>query len=202
MSRKRALRGAASVVIAGALGGVLSLAVFYGRYVPIFFDMQRGVPMAEEKILLERPATPVEPDVKPEEPDDPYAGPSVDPLRGLRKAAWRLYVFYGPFALAVVAGVALVWRAQSGPERAFVLAWALTYVALNLLSGGLPGPNLVRYNKDLEVVAPLFCLALASVGEWLWARGRWLALAYATAYGAFGIARAIRYLTEKFVLEP
>jgi len=197
-----ALRGAASVVIAGALGGVLSLAVFYGRYVPIFFDMQRGVPMAEEKILLERPATPVEPDVKPEEPDDPYAGPSVDPLRGLRKAAWRLYVFYGPFALAVVAGVALVWRAQSGPERAFVLAWALTYVALNLLSGGLPGPNLVRYNKDLEVVAPLFCLALASVGEWLWARGRWLALAYATAYGAFGFARAIRYLTEKFVLEP
>jgi hypothetical protein len=195
-----ALRGAAGLVIAGALGGVLSLAVFYGRYVPIFFDIQRGVPMAEEKILLEKPATPVEQDVKPEEPD-PYTGPTVDPVRGLRKAAWRLYVFYGPFAAAVIAGIALVWRVQSGPERAFVLAWALTYVALNLLSGGLPGPNLVRYNKDLEIVAPLFCFALAAVGEWLWARGRWLAISYAAAYGAFGIARAVRYLTEKFVLE-
>jgi len=199
---RAARRSAAGLVIAGALGGVLSLAVFYGRYVPIFFDIQRGRPMAEERILLEKPATPVEQDVKPEEPDDPYAGPTVDPLRGLRKAAWRLYVFYGPFALAVAAGIALVWLQQSGPERAFVLAWALTYVALNLLSGGLPGPNLVRYNKDLEIVAPLFCLALAAVGEWLWARGRWLTFAYATAYGAFGIARAIRYLTEKFVLEP
>jgi hypothetical protein len=191
------------LVVAGALGAVLSLAVFYGRYVPTFFDMQRGVPMPEERILLEKPRTPVpEEELAPQEPDDPYAGPTLDPGRGLRKAAWRLYVFYGPFALAVIAGLVLTWRAQpSWPFAAFVLAWALTYLALNLFSGGLPGPNLVRYNKDLEIVAPLFCLALASVGEWLWVRSRWLALLYAGSFAAFALTRAIRYLTEKFILE-
>ena len=116
-----------------------------------------------------------EEELAPQEPDDPYAGPTLDPWRGVRKAAWRLYVFYGAFAPVVIAGLVLVWRAQALPHSAFVVAWALTYLALNLLSGGLPGPNLVRYNKDLEIVAPLFCLALASVGEWLWTRSRWLA---------------------------
>ena len=197
------VRCATGLVAAGALGAVLSLVVFYGRYVPTFIDMQRGVPMPEERILLEKPSAPVPAEeLAAQEPDDPFAGPTVNPWRGVRKAAWRLYVFYGGFALAVVAGLVLVWRAQtSWPYAAFVLAWAATYLALNLLSAGLPGPNLVRYNKDLEVVAPLFCLALASVGEWLWARSRWLAMIYAGAYGAFGVARAVRYLTEKFILE-
>jgi lipoprotein signal peptidase len=196
-------RCAIGLVIAGALGAVLSLVVFYGRYVPTFIDMQRGVPMAEERILLEKPSTPVPADeLAPQEPDDPFAGPTVNPWRGVRKAAWRLYVFYGLFALAVVAGLALVGRAQaSWPYAAFVLAWAATYLALNLLSAGLPGPNLVRYNKDLEVVAPLFCLALAGVGEWLWTRSRWLAILYAGSYGAFALTRAVHYLTEKFILE-
>jgi len=196
-------RRAMGLVVAGALGAVLSLVVFYGRYVPTFLDMQRGVPMPEERILLEKPRTPVpEEELAPQEPDDPYAGPTFDPGRGLRKAAWRLYVFYGPFALAVIAGLVLAWRAQaSAPHAAFILAWALSYLVLNLLSGGLPGPNLVRYNKDLEIVAPLFCLALASVAEWLWARSRWIAMSYAGAFGAFGLTRALRYLTEKFILE-
>lgn len=197
-TRRRAL----GLVVAGALGAALSLVVFYGRYVPTFVDMQRGVPMPEERILHEKPRTPVpEEELAPQEPDDPYAGPTVNPWRGVRKAAWRLYVFYGAFAPFVIAGIVLVWRAQGPPHSAFVLAWALTYLALNLLSGGLPGPNLVRYNKDLEVVAPLFCLALASIGEWLWARSRWLAMMYGGAYLTFGIARAARYLTEKLILE-
>jgi hypothetical protein len=72
---------------------------------------------------------------------------------------------------------------------------------LNLASGGLPGPNLVRYNKDLEVVAPLFCLALASAGVWLATIARPLGLLYATAYWWWAGTRAARYLTEKFVLE-
>lgn len=195
-------RRALGLVAAGALGALLSLALFYGRYVPIFLDMQRGVPMPEERILQEKPSTPVpEEELVPQEPDDPYAGPTLDPWRGVRKAAWRLYVFYGPFAPLVLAGIVLVWRSQPSPERAFVLAWALTYLVLNLLSGGLPGPNLVRYNKDLEVVAPLFCLALASVGEWLWTRWRVVAMLYAGAYGTFGVLRAVGYLTEKLILE-
>jgi hypothetical protein len=198
----RTRRCAAGLVIAGGLGALLSLAIFYGRYVPVFIDMQRGVPMAEERILHEKPRSPVpDEELAPEPPDDPYAGPSFDALRGMRKAAWRLYVFYGLFAPVVVAGLVLVIRAQPPSERAFVSAWVLTYLALNFLSGSLPGPNLVRYNKDLEIVAPLFCLALASVGEWLWMRREWLAVIYAGAYGSFGIARGVRYLTEKFVME-
>jgi len=109
-------RRVGGIVVAGGLGAVLSLAVFYGRYVPIFIDMHRGIPMPEERILQEKPSTPLpEEELAAQEPDDPYAGPTVDPGRGMRKAAWRLWVFYGPFAPIVVAGIAMVWRAQDSP---------------------------------------------------------------------------------------
>jgi hypothetical protein len=160
--------------------------------------MQRGIPMPEERILFEKPPSPPDPDAVPEPPDDPFAGPTLDPVRGLKKAAWRLYVFYGAFAPFVLAGLVLVTRSASPVHRRFVIAWALTYLILNLASGGLPGPNLVRYNKDLEVVAPLFLYALARVGEWLWERSRALAVLYATSYVAFGVLRAVQDLTDRF----
>jgi len=194
---------------AGALGATLSLALFYGRYVPILLDMRRGVPMAEERVLLDKQeqqarqaALAGETPAPPEEDDDPYTGPRADLLRGLRKAGWRLYVFYGLFAPVVVAGVLLAWRRTSRPDAArFVAAWALTYLLLNIASGGLPGPNLVRYNKDLEVVAPLCCLGLASAGAWLWSRTRAGALAYGAAFWVFGLLRARGYFLEKLFLE-
>src|SRR6185503_857038 len=194
---------------AGALCATLSLALFYGRYVPILLDMRRGVPMAEERVLLDKQeqqarqaALAGETPAPPEEDDDPYTGPRADLLRGLRKAGWRLYVFYGLFAPVVVAGVLLAWRRTPRPDAArFVAAWALTYLLLNIASGGLPGPNLVRYNKDLEVVAPLCCLGLASVGAWLWSRTRAAALAYGAAFWLFGLLRARGYFLEKLFLE-
>ena len=194
---------------AGALGATLSLALFYGRYVPILFDMRRGIPMAEERVLLDKQeqqarqaALAGEPLAPPEEEDDPYTGPRADLWRGLRKAGWRLYVFYGLFAPVVVAGVLLAWRYTARPDAArFVAAWALTYLVLNLASGALPGPNLVRYNKDLEVVAPLCCLGLASVGAWLWSRTRSGALAYGAAFWIFGLLRAHGYFLEKLFLD-
>jgi hypothetical protein len=196
------------LILAGLLGVGLAVALFYGRYIPVFLDMQRGVPMSEERALLEKQerssAASQSGYVEPE-PQDPFTGPRLDPLRGLRKAAWRAYVFYGFFAVAVLAG--LVWlvreqaRQGAGSRARFLMAWALTYVALNLASGGLPGPNLVRYNKDLELVAPLCCLALGSVGVWLWERARVLGLMYGAAFWAFGLLRAVRYLTATFVLE-
>ena len=192
---------------AGALGAALSLALFYGRYVPILFDMRRGIPMAEERVLLDKQeqqarqaagSTPARAD----DEEDPYTGPRADLRRGLRKAAWRLYVFYGLFAPVVVAGVLLAGRRTTRPDAArFVAAWALTYLLLNLASGGLPGPNLVRYNKDLEVVAPLCCLGLASVGAWLWSRTRAGAIAYGAAFWIFGLLRAREYFLEKLFLE-
>jgi hypothetical protein len=196
-------RRMAGLVIATGLGGILALAVFYGRYVPIFIDMQKGIPMAEEHILLEKQAQTPTPADEPAavDNDDPYAGPDFDALRGVRKAAWRTYVFYGLFAPVIALGIVLVFRRQEPPAAAFVAAWAVSYLALNVASGSLPGPNLVRYNKDLEIVAPLFCVSLAVVAEVLWRRSRAIAWAFGLAYAMFAGARAAAYLTTKFVLE-
>jgi hypothetical protein len=199
-----ARRRQVGLVAAGVLGAALSLALFYGRYVPVFLDMRHGIAQPEEQILLDKMELRerVADDVPgPEPPDDPYAGPGVDLLRGVRKAMWRLYVFYGLFAPIVVAGLVLVWSASAGARRLLIGAWAATYLILNMASGGLPGPNLVRYNKDLEVVAPLFCIALGAVGVWLATVARPLGLLYAASFAWFGAHRAVRYLTERFILE-
>jgi hypothetical protein len=189
------------LAVAGALGVLLSVALFYVRYVPIVWDMAHGVGRPEESILLEkmdraRPAE--EPAV--EEPD-PYTGPTLSPWRGVEKASWRLYVFYGLFAPLLVAGLFLGFPSMRANTSRFVIAWAVTYVLLNLASGGLPGPNWLRYNKDLEIVAPLCCLAIASFGRWLWLRSRILAMAYAAWYLTFALGRAISALTSRIVLE-
>jgi hypothetical protein len=204
---RRAWRPVVGIAAASALGVVLSLLVFYGRYVPIALDMARGVPMAEERILVEKEerertsrATAVE-ETAERTPDDPYAGPGVDPLRGIQKAGWRLYVFYGWFALAVVAGLVLLCRQLEGTERRFAATWAVTYVILNLLSGGLPGPNLVRYNKDHEIVAPLFCTALATLGVWLWKKSRVVAVAYAAAFVWMAIDKGWLAFSQRLVFE-
>jgi hypothetical protein len=191
---------------ASLLGVLLSLAVFYGRYVPIALDMMRGVPMPEEQILIEKQErerasrTAVEEGAE-RSPEDPYAGPGIDPLRGVKKAAVRMWRFYGPFALAVAAGLLLLFRALEGPQLRFAVTWAATYLILNLLSGGLPGPNLVRYNKDLEIVAPLFCVALAVLGGWLWRRSRGLGIAYGVAFAAYALARVWPEWMARFVFE-
>ena len=196
-------RAMAGLVLSTALGGVVALAVFYGRYVPIFIGMQSGIPMAEERILLDKQAqAPAVADVaSPADDHDPYTGPKFDAARGVRKAAWRMFVFYAWFAPVIVLGIVLVIRRQDRETAAFVVAWALSYLVLNFASGSLPGPNLVRYNKDLEVVAPLFCVALAAVAEVAWRRSRPVAVVFVLAYLAFGAVRAAAYLTTKFVLE-
>jgi hypothetical protein len=191
---------------ASVLGVVLSLAVFYGRYAPIAIDMMHGVPMPEEQILVEKQEREKASRAAVEEsaertPEDPYAGPGIDPLRGLRKAAWRMWVFYGPFAFAVALGLALLFRGLEGSCLRMAIVWSATYLILNLLSGGLPGPNLVRYNKDHEIVAPLFCAALAIVGGWLWRRSRLLAIGYAVAFAVYAAARDWPAWMARFVLE-
>ncbi len=204
--KPQAMRRLAGLALASALGLALA-SVFYARYVPIFLDMRHGVPMPEERILLEKTekqrqaAMDQDAVVADAGPDDPYAGPGVDPIRGLRKAGWRLWIFYGLFAPVVVAGIVLLYARSEATAARFIAAWALTYLVLNLASGGLPGPNLVRYNKDMEVVAPLCCIALATVGLWLWSRARPLAVVYGASFVGFGAVRAWKYLTEKFVLE-
>jgi hypothetical protein len=197
------LRRQASMMVAAVLGCVLSLTIFYHRYIPVAHHIYRGTPMPEAQIKIEKDRMrasrlSVE-DMAPEN-DDPDAGPDIDLGRGLRKAARRLYRFYGLFSLIVPIGLFLLLRRLTGSQRRFVIAWASTYILLNLASGGLPGPNLVRYNKDLEIVAPLACLCLGLTGQWLWSRMRLLGVGYVLAFFVFGAFRAYIALTEKFIL--
>jgi hypothetical protein len=203
----RSWRRHLGLAVAGALGAVLSLGLFYARYVPVFLDMRRGLPMEGETQLLEKLERVERQRVAAEEApadanEDPYTGSTIDPVRGLRKAVARLAIFYGPvFAAAIAAGFLLLIK-RSEPEIArFLIAWGGSYVLLNLGSAGLPGPNLLRYNKDLEIVAPLCCLALATTGVWLWERARMLGIGYAAGYLWFGWTRAVRVLLERFALE-
>ena len=158
--------------------------------------------MPEEAILLEKMAhTPR--DQPPETSDDQFAGPNVNLIRGLSKAAWRLYVFYGPFAPVVVVGILLVLR-QARPDRdlrRLVLAWGLVYLLLNLVSGGLPGPNLLRYNKDMEIIAPLCCLALAAIWGVLATRSVLLATAGSASYVVFVVWRAVAYFSQTAIVD-
>ncbi len=191
---------------AGALGAILSLAMFYGRYLPVFVDMQRGVPMQGEAIVLERIAQQEKARLAAGEEverdnDDPFTGADLNPVRGVRKALWRFWIFYGPFALAVAMGFLLLIERSDAEAARFALAWASVYVLLNLGSAGLPGPNLLRYNKDLEIVAPLFCVCLALTGHWLWARARIAGAAYAVAYVLWGVQRALAAFEARVVVE-
>jgi hypothetical protein len=200
-------RGRLLGLVAGCLvAGALAFGLFYYRYVPAVSALAAGTPMAEEGILQEKlereRAAGVEAAAVAEEPD-PYTGPELDLVRGLRKAAWRLWVFYGPFAPVVVAAVIGVVASLAGWQRRLAGAWALTYLDLNLWSGGLPGPNLLRYNKDLEIVAPLACVGLG----WLFERlsgsprriGRLTALALGLAWLAYGAARGLAALRANMV---
>jgi len=123
----------------------------------------------------------------------------------VRKAGWRLWVFYGLFAPLVVFAVLRFAWALTGSQARMVWAWGLTYLTLNLASGGLPGPNLVRYNKDLEIVAPLFCVALGALAHAAWrssrASVRLLSFAGSLAWLAFAAGRAWAALADRIVLE-
>ncbi|MGE0453921.1 MAG: hypothetical protein AB7O37_11640 [Vicinamibacteria bacterium] len=194
-------------IVAGCLAaGALAFGLFYYRYIPAVSALAAGTPMVEERILQEKlereRAAGVEGAAAAEEPD-PYTGSEPDPARGLRKAGWRLWVFYGPFAPVVVAAVIGVVASLAGWQRRLAGAWALTYLVLNLWSGGLPGPNLLRYNKDLELVAPLACVGLGWLFERLsGSRRRVLrltALALGLAWLAYGAARGIAALHANMV---
>lgn len=186
------------LLAAGILGVLLSL-VFYGRYVRFLVDMRNGVAMPEESILLEKQARAVQ--QPPEAADDPFAGPTLDPLRGLKKAAWRLYVFYGWFAPLILAAGCWMFRGLNPTHQHLLIAWASVYLVLNLASGGLPGPNLVRYNKDLEIVAPLVCLALGSAWDLMHRVHAAQGAVGAAAYLAFAGNRALTALTSRFFVD-
>ncbi|HJS59566.1 MAG TPA: hypothetical protein VKA01_15785 [Vicinamibacteria bacterium] len=203
---RRSWRRHLAFAAAGALGALLAVAVFYARYIPIISDMRRGVPMQGESIVLERIVQQERARIAADEPaetgvDDPFVGPDVDLVRGLRKATSRFWIFYGPFSLAVGLGFLLLIKRSEPEITRFLFVWASVYLFLNLGSAGLPGPNLLRYNKDLEIVAPLFCVCLAMAGEWLFHRSRALGTAYGLGYLAWGAWRAHEAFNARVFIE-
>lgn len=59
----------------------------------------------------------------------------------------------------------------------------------------------MRYNKDHEIVAPLFCIALAVLGGWLWKRSRGLGYAYAAGFVVYAALRDWPAWMARFVFE-
>jgi hypothetical protein len=171
--------------------------------VPVFLDMRHGVAMEGEAIVLGRLErlrnVASEPAI--EEHDDPYAQPTTDLVRGVRKAVHRLRIFYGPFALVVAIGYLLLIKRSDPVAARFVTAWGATYLLICIGSGGLPGPNLLRYSKELEVIAPLCCVALAVVGAWLWQRARLLGVGYALLAGSYGALRGSAAFVERLTFQ-
>jgi hypothetical protein len=190
--RRAAAREVAGLAAACLLAGGLAFGAFYHRYIPSIVAWHSGAPVAEEQVLLDK----VELRARigafgvAEEESDPYAGTDVDPIRGLRKGAHRAGVFFGPFAWALLPGIWLLTRGTEGRRRDLLLAWAAAYLAFNLGSAGLPNPNLLRYNKDLEFVAPLACAGLAAVSAWLGRRWAVVGAGFDVAFVGYGLWRA------------
>jgi hypothetical protein len=181
------------LLLAGALGVAGALGLFYARQVPVMLQIQRGVPMPEEQILLEKQEARARLGMSDEEaPNDPHAGPTFDLWRGLRKAGWRLWLFYGPFSGVVAVGWLWMLRRLSADPYRLVVTWSATYLLITLGSGGLPGPNLLTHAKDVEVVAALCCAALGEALATLSRHSRSGAV-LALALGVVGLAAATAY---------
>lgn len=204
--RSRALGLLGSCLVAG----LAASALFYVRYVPMLQAMREERPVPQERALRERfareeRARAAAGEVPAPEEFDPYTGAGFEPVRGVRKAGWRLYVFYGLFAPLVLWGFSRLALSLHGGAARFTWAWGLTYAALNFASGSLPGPNLLRYNKDLELIAPLACLSLGTLVVRLWEGrapwGRFAAALLATLWIVFGWSRAVQYLAQTSFFE-
>jgi len=182
--------GALRVALAAALALVASGAAFYSRYVPVFENVQSGRPQPESRVLdrLEDLRAKVQPGRDIPEADDlndPYAGSTLDPLRGLARLASRLWRFNGPFVLLLAAGGWLLLRQADRQTRNVMVAWSGVAVWISLLAAGLPSPNGFQHLKDLEFVSPLLALAMGTGTVSLWARRPGAAVGLAIAWLAF-----------------
>lgn len=175
----RQSEGGRAVALRVALAGVVALtastAFFYWRYVPVFENIENHRPQPEAKVLdrLEQMRQRLPGEVQAPEADDlndPYAGPTLNPLRGLARLASRLWRFTGPFVLLIGAGGWLLLRQSNPGIQNALLAWTAVAAWISLLAAGLPSPNGFQHLKDLEFVVPLASLAMGvgTLRVWRW----------------------------------
>ena len=171
---RRAVNLGGALVVALALAFVL----FYARYLPVFSNLAAGRAQPESRVLdrlddLRRAVVVDTGRSDPEDMNDPYAGPSLDVLRGGERLASRIWRFHGPFTFALVLGTILLTTARVAPTlRGLALAWAGVALWVSLLAAGLPSPNGFQHLKDLEFVTPLLCLAMGCFADELSTRWR------------------------------
>ena len=187
------------VAVAAALALAGSVGIFYWRYAPVMENVANHRPQPESVVLdrldqirrsaLSESRAEVEEDV-----NDPFAGSTVNPARGVARLGSRLWRFNGPFALAMVAGLVLLWRQCDRLRGNLVSAWAGVALWISLLAAGLPSPNGFQHLKDLEFTAPLFALGLGVLTQRLWSFRPTLAAAFAGLWTLY----ALRALAIEF----
>jgi hypothetical protein len=202
---RRSSHTAATIRIAIAAGVALSasMGAFYWRYLPVVENVASHRPQPESVVLdrleqLRRTTADADlPDT--EDLNDPYAGSTTNPARGLARLGARLWRFNGPFALAIGAGCWLLYRAVDRRTQDMVLAWAGVAVWISLLSAGLPSPNSFQHLKDLEFVAPLLALAMGILTKRLWDYRPMLAFALASSWLIFAAGAYKAEFTDRLL---
>lgn len=200
--RRSSTKGVIGVALAAlvALGG--SIGVFYWRYAPVMDNVAHHRPQPESVVLdrldqLRRNA--LVGTAGEEDENDPFAGSTVNPARGLARLGSRLWRFNGPFAVAMIVGLVFLWRRVDRSAGNLVMAWAGVSVWISLLASSLPSPNGFQHLKDLEFTAPLLGLSLAVFTERLWTFQRSLAVAFVGAWLSYALAAHFVEFTDRLI---
>jgi hypothetical protein len=181
---------AGQISILAALALAAAGGAFYWRYLPVLENVVRQQPQPEARVLdrldAVRRANPILDEPTDDNPlDDPFAGPNLDPGRGLARLAARLWRFNGPFAIAIVIGCWLLWRQGDPIARNLIVAWGGVCLWISLLAAGLPSPNGFQHLKDLEFVSPLLALALGVLFKRLFDSRPVIGIAFAASWLVF-----------------
>ncbi len=188
--RSPAAVGAIRVGAAALIALTLSVGAFYWRYVPVMENVAGHQPQAESRVLdrleqIRENSLGSQAAVVDDDMNDPFAGTTVNPLRGLGRLAARLWRFNGPFVFAILAGLWLVWRQADRSRGNLLLAWVLVSVWISVLAAGLPSPNGFQHLKDLEFVSPLLALGLGLLATHMRERSTALAWAFGAVWMVF-----------------
>ena len=196
--------GALRVAAAGLIALAAAVGAFYWRYSPVMDNIANHRSQPESRVLdrldqLRQNAQPETAKTVDADENDPYAGTSLNPLRGLGRLGSRLWRFNGPFSIAILAGLWLVWRESDAAKKNLVLAWAAVCLWISVLAAGLPSPNGFQHLKDLEFVSPLFALGLGLLTVRLRERSRWLDWVFGAAWLGFAVRAFLVELSERLL---
>ena len=196
--------GILRVAIAGVLALLASVGAFYWRYVPVFENVENHRTQPESRVLdrLEQARERLQSVSEAPEADDlndPYAGSTLNPFRGIARLSSRLWRFNGPFVLLLAIGGWLLFRQSDRPIQNLILAWGAVALWISILAAGLPSPNGFQHLKDLEFVTPLAALAMGLATVRLRGRHRTAAIALGAAWIAFAGAAFAKEWTERLL---